>query len=78
MRFDGCMAVIALQALLVACSSGPHQPEPPAAIPTPTVQPRMTPPNPSTPNPKADPQTTPKDSASPVNFPRQSGPIAAR
>lgn len=79
MRFDGCMAVVALQALLIACSSGPHQPEPPAAVPTPTVQPQMVPPNSSTPAPKkADPKTTPKDSAGTGNFPWQAGPLASR
>ena len=78
MRFDGCMAVVALQALLIACSSGPHQPEPPAAVPTQTVQPYMAPSNPSTPAPKADPKTTPKDSAGTGSYPWQAGPLAAR
>lgn len=60
------MPVVALQALLLACDSGSHQPEPPA-VATP----------PSAPDPKADPKVAPKDSGGTGTYPWQSGPIAA-
>jgi hypothetical protein len=77
-RLDAGMLMVALQALLVSCGSGSHQPEPPAVVPAPAVQPQsgsVTPSQPpAAPSPKADPKATPKDSSG--NYPWQSGPIA--
>jgi hypothetical protein len=68
-RFDARMAMVALQALFIACGSGSHQPELPAAVP-PSV--------PSSPSPKAEPKTAPRDSgAGSETYPWKSGPIAA-
>lgn len=74
-KFETCMSMAALAALLVACGSGSHQPEPPAATPTPAVQPQATPP--SAPDPKAKQDAAPKDSAGTGTYPWQSGPIAS-
>ena len=76
MKLDIRMPVVALQALLIACGGGSHQPEPPAAVPAPAVQPQATPPVPSAPDPKAKPKKAPKDTAG-VAYPWQSAPIAA-
>jgi hypothetical protein len=68
-RFVARMPMLALQALVIACGSGSHQPEPPAAVPPST---------PSTPGPKAEPQTAPRDSGGGTGtYPSQSAPIAA-
>lgn len=74
MRLDIRMTMVALQALLIACGSGSHQPEPPAVVPAPAVQPQATPSSPSAPDPKA-PKKAPKDSAG-GTYPWQSAPIA--
>lgn len=78
-RFDACMLMVALEASLVSCGSGAHQPEPPAVVPSPASQPQLTPVNPSAPkpkdDPKADPKVAPKDSGNSV-YPWQSAPIA--
>ena len=76
-RFDACLLIVALQALLVSCGSGPRQPEPPAVVPAPALQPQAKPLDPSAPNPKADPKIAPKDSGGSGTYPWQSGPIAA-
>jgi hypothetical protein len=76
-RFDAGMLVVALQALLIGCGSGPRQPEPPAAVPAPAVQPQANPQSPSAPSPKADPKIAPRDSGGSGTYPWQSGPIAA-
>jgi hypothetical protein len=76
-RFDARMLIVALQALLVSCGSGSHQPEPPAAVPAPAVQPQANPSAPSAPHPKADPKIAPRDSGGSGTYPWQSGPIAA-
>jgi hypothetical protein len=76
-RFDARIPTVALHALLIACGNGSHQPEPPAAVPTPAVQPQATPPAPSAPNPKVDPKTAPRDSGGRGTYPAQSAPIAA-
>ena len=75
-RFDGRMAMVALQTLLIACGSGSHQPESPAAVPTPAAQP-ATPSAPSSPSPKSEPKVAPRDSGDSETYPWQSGPIAA-
>ena len=67
-RFVGRIAIVALQALLIACGSGSHQPELPAAVPPST---------PSSPSPKAEPKVAPRDSGDSETYPWQSGPIAA-
>ena len=74
-KFETCMSTAALAALLVACGSGSHQPEPPAADPAPAVQPQATPP--FAPDSKAGPKAQPKDSAGTGTYPWQTGPIAA-
>jgi len=66
-RFVTGMSMVALQALAIACGSGSHQPEPPAAV---------NPSTPSAPNPKAEPKTAPRDSAG-ATYPWQSAPIAS-
>jgi hypothetical protein len=78
-RFDAGTLTVALNALLIGCGSGSHQPEPPAAVPSPAVQPQANPSTPSAPNPKAEPNTAPKDSAgaSGTTYPWQSAPIAS-
>ena len=73
-RFETCMPLAALAALLVACGNGSHQPDPPAAAPVPAVVPQAIPP--SAPDSKA-PKAEPKDSAGSGNYPWQSGPIAS-
>ena len=75
-RFVTGMSMVALQALAIACGSGSHQPEPPAAVPSPAVQPQANPSTPSAPNPKAEPKTAPRDSAG-ATYPWQSAPIAS-
>jgi hypothetical protein len=72
-RFETCMTTAALAALLVACGSGSHQPEPPAATPVPAVVPQATPP--SAPDAKA-PKLAPRDSGDTGKYPWQSPPIA--
>ena len=74
-RFVTCMHTAALAALLVACGSGSRQPAPPAAAPTPTVQPETK--APSAPDLKTTPKAESKDSAGSGNYPWQSGPIAS-
>ena len=74
-RFEACVLMVALQALLVSCGSGSHQPEPPAVVPAPAVQPQGG--APSAPNPKTDPKVAPRDSGGRGTYPWQSGPIAA-
>ena len=74
-RFDARMPAVALHALLLACGNGSHQPEPPAAVPAPAVQPPAIPP--SAPNLKVDPKTAPRDSGGSGAYPSQSSPIAA-
>lgn len=78
-RFVARMPMVALYALVIACGSGSHQPESPAAVPSPAVQPQANPTTPAAPNPKADPNTAPKDSAgaSGTTYPWQSAPIAS-
>lgn len=73
-KFETCMSMAALAALLVACGSESHQPGPPAAVPAPAVAPQATPP--SAPDSKAK-ETAPKDSAGTGTYPWQSGPIAS-
>lgn len=73
-RFETCMSTAALAALLVACRSESHQPEPPAAVPAPAVAPQANPP--PAPDSKANPKAMPKDSVDPGTYPWQSGPIA--
>lgn len=77
-RFDACVLAVALQATLVSCSGGSRQPEPPAAVPAPAMQPQggTNPQPPSAPNPKADPKLAPKDSGGSGSYPWQSSPIA--
>jgi len=75
-RFDARMAMVALQAMLIACGSGSHQPEPPAAVPSPAVQPQTIPSTPSTPDPKA-PKKAQKDTGGTGTYPWQSAPIAS-
>jgi hypothetical protein len=75
-RFDARMPVVALQALLLACGSGSHQPEPPAAVPSPAVQPQATPPSPARPELNKQPKKTPRDSGGTEHYPWQSAPIA--
>jgi len=76
-RFEARVAMVALQTLLIACGSGSHQPEPPAAVPTPAVQP-ASPSVPSSPSPKAEPKIAPRDSGGgSEKYPWKSGPIAA-
>jgi hypothetical protein len=75
-KFDARIAMVALYALLIACGSGSHQPEPPAAVPAPAVQPQAAPAIPLVPNPKADPRTAPRDSSDINPYPWPSGPIA--
>jgi len=77
MRFAARISMVTLYASLVSCGGGPHQPEPPATVPSPAVQPQMTQPSPSVPLPKADPKKVPNDTAA-GNYPWQSGPIASR
>ena len=76
-RFDARMLTVALQALLIGCGSGSHQPEPPAVVPAPAVQPQANPQAPAAPNHKADPKIAPRDSGGSGTYPWQSGPIAA-
>jgi len=76
-RFDAGMLVVALQALLIGCGSGPRQSESPAVVPAPAVQPQANPQAPSAPRPKADPKIAPRDSGGSGTYPWQSGPIAA-
>ena len=76
-RFEARIAMVALQALLTACGSGSHQPEPPAAVPTPAVQPQTIPSTPSAPDSKAAPKKAPRDSAGTGTYPWQSAPIAS-
>jgi hypothetical protein len=67
-KFETCMSTAALAALLVACGSGSHQPEPPAATPAPAIAPQATPP--SAPNQKAKPKKAePRDSVGSGNYP---------
>ena len=74
LQLEACISMAALAALLVACGSGSRQPAPPAAAPTPTVQPKTK--TPSAPDLEAKPKTSPKDSVGSGNYPWQSGPIA--
>jgi hypothetical protein len=55
-RFAGrfAMAVALQTALLLACGGGSHQPEPPAAVPSPVLQPQTKRPAPA-PEPKVTP-----------------------
>ena len=77
-RFDIRVTVVALLALLIACGGGSRQPEPPAALPSPAVQPEQKmAPSPAAPELKAQPKKTPKDSADTGKYPWQSAPIAA-
>jgi hypothetical protein len=77
-RFVARMPMLALQALVIACGSGSHQPEPPAAVPSPAVQPQAIPSTPSAPDPRAEPKTAPQDSGGGTGtYPSQSAPIAA-
>jgi len=77
-RFDARMLMVALQALLVSCGTGPRQPEPPTVVPAPAVQPQAHPQAPSAPSPKATtPKVAPRDSGGSGTYPWQSGPIAA-
>ena len=76
-RFEARMTMVALLALLIGCGSGSHQPEPPAVVPAPAVQPQANPQSPSAPNPKGTPKIAPRDSGGSGTFPWQSGPIAA-
>lgn len=78
-RFVARLPMVALQALVIACGSGSRQPEPPAAVPAPAVQPQANPSTPSAPNPKAEPKTAPRDSAgtSGTTYPWPSAPIAS-
>jgi hypothetical protein len=78
-RFVARMPMVALYASVIACGSGSHQPESPAAVPSPAVQPQANPATPSAPNPKAEPKTAPRDSAgaSGTTYPWQSAPIAS-
>jgi hypothetical protein len=73
-KFETCVPLAALAALLVACGNGSHQPDPPAATPAPAVAPQALPP--SAPDPKA-PKKESKDSVGTGNYPWQSGPIAS-
>lgn len=77
-RFDARMLLVALQALLVSCGSGPRQPEPPAVVPAPAVQPQAHPQGQSAPNRKGDPKIAPRDSEGSGTYPWQSGPIASQ
>lgn len=73
-RFAGRFAMVALQtALLLACGSGSHQPEPPAAVPSPAVQPQQSVPAPDL---KVKPKAAPKDSGSGNTYPWPSATIA--
>jgi hypothetical protein len=74
-RLDARFAMVALQALLIACGSGSRQSEAPAADPAPAVQPQATPP--SAPDSKAEPKAAPKDSGGSGTYYWQAGPIAA-
>ena len=76
-RFEARMTMVALLALLIGCGSGSHQPEPPAVVPAPAVQPQANPQGPSAPNPKGTPKIAPRDSGGSGTYPWQSGPIAA-
>lgn len=76
-RFDARMATVALLALLVACGSGSHQPEPPAAVPSSEVQPQVIPSAPVAPDSKTTPKKAPRDSAGTGSYPWQSAPIAS-
>jgi len=71
------LPVITLYALLMSCGGGSHEPEPPAAVPAPAVQPQDGPHTPSAPSPKGDSKAAPQDSGGSGNYPWQSGPIAA-
>ena len=75
-RLDATLMTLALSALLVSCGGGPHQPETPAVVPAPALQPE-TPTPPIAPNPKSNPKVEPKDSAGNGHYPWQSGPLAA-
>jgi hypothetical protein len=76
-RFAGRFAMmVALQtALLLACGGGSHQPEPPAAVPSPAVQPENKRPAPA-PDLKVTPKATPKDSGNGGNYPWPSATVA--
>ena len=76
-RLHAGMLTTALSALLVSCGGGSHEPEPPAAVPAPAVQPQDGPHTPSAPSPKGDSKAAPQDSGGSGNYPWQSGPIAA-
>jgi hypothetical protein len=76
-RFDARMLLVALQALLVSCGSGPRQPEPPAAVPKPAVQPQAHPQGQAAPNSKTHPKIAPRDSGGSGTYPWPSGPIAS-
>lgn len=76
-RFDARTLIVALQALLVSCGTGPRQPEPPAVVPAPAVKPQANPQAPSAPSPKATPKVAPRDSGGSGTYPWQSSPIAA-
>jgi hypothetical protein len=74
-KFATCMSTAVLAVLFVACGSGSHQPEPPAATSAPATAPQAAPP--SAPNHKAKPKKAePGDSVGTGNYPWQSGPIA--
>jgi hypothetical protein len=74
-KFATCMSTAVLAVLFVACGSGSHPPEPPAATSAPSIAPPATPP--SAPKQKAKPKKAePRDSVGTGNYPWQSGPIA--
>ena len=75
-RLDSKLMTVALSALAVSCGGGAHQPETPAVVPAPALQPQ-TPQAPSAPGPKGNPKGELKDSGGPGHYPWQSGPIAA-
>ena len=76
-RLDAGLMTVALAALFVSCSGGTHEPEPPAVVPEPAVQPRRGPDTPATPSPKAEPKLAPRDSGESAHYPWPSGPIAS-
>ncbi|HJS42203.1 MAG TPA: hypothetical protein VJ755_01915 [Gemmatimonadales bacterium] len=70
------MPLITVYALLVGCSSGSHQPGPPATVPAPAAIPPVTPSLPPLPSPNAPLDPAQRDSGG-VKYPWPSGPIAA-